>query len=355
MSLSRRLSLCALALPVLLTATACGGGAAPAGDGDGLKVVTAFYPFQFVAERVAGDQATVTSLTAPGAEPHDLELSPRQLIELAEADLVVYQSGFQPAVDEAIAQNPPADVVDVAELVTLRTIGEEEATAEEHGHEHGAEEEHAHEHAEEGHAEEGHAEEEHAEEEHGAEEGHEGHDHSAEAGSTDPHSWLDPTTMVAVTDVVADRLATAQPESAGEVEAAAAQLVAELEDLDQDFQTGLQSCERQEFITTHAAFGYLADRYGLTQIAISGISPDAEPSPARIAEIHAEAKAHQVTTIFTETLTSPAVAEAVAGDLGLRTDVLDPLEGLTEQSRGSDYIAVQRANLEALRTANGCS
>lgn len=315
----------ALSVPALLLASACGTGAQPSdGEPGQLTIVTAFYPFQFVSERVAGASAEVISLTAPGADPHDLELSPGQLIDISEADLVIYQSGFQPAVDEAVAQNAPEHVIDVAEVVTLQPVPEH--GAEEHD-EHGAEEEHA------------------AEEEAGSEE----HDH----GETDPHAWLDPENMVAVTEAVAAELATVAPDS--EVQAGADRLVADLQQLDSDFSEGLATCERREFITSHAAFGYLATRYDLTQIGISGISPDAEPSPARLAEIHAEAEEHGVTTIFTETLASPALAEALAGDLGLRTDVLDPLEGLTDQSRGSDYIAVQQANLEALRAAGGCS
>jgi zinc transport system substrate-binding protein len=102
-------------------------------------------------------------------------------------------------------------------------------------------------------------------------------------------------------------------------------------------------------------FGYLAQRYHLIQIAISGLNPDTEPSPARIAEVQRLATEHGLTTIFSETLTSPAVAQAIAGDLGLVTDVLDPIEGITDQSRGHDYLSVMSANLAALRKAGGCS
>ena len=139
------------------------------------------------------------------------------------------------------------------------------------------------------------------------------------------------------------------------IERMSRRLDGQLTDLDARFHAGLASCERTEFITTHAAFGYLAERYGLSQIGISGLSPDEEASPARIAEIQQEAAAHGITTIFFETLVSPAVAEAVASDLGLVTDVLDPIEGITADSRGSDYFTVMAANLAALRKANGCS
>ncbi|HLT61732.1 MAG TPA: metal ABC transporter substrate-binding protein, partial [Microlunatus sp.] len=157
-----------------------------------------------------------------------------------------------------------------------------------------------------------------------------------------------------IADAVADRLAEIDPDHAADYAANAERLRADLTELDQEFDSGLKSCERSEFITNHAAFGYLARKYGLTQIAISGLTPDTEPSPARIAAIHSEAREHKITTIFYETLVSPAVAEAVAGDLGLKTDVLDPIEGITPDSRGKDYLEVMRANLTALRTANGC-
>jgi zinc transport system substrate-binding protein len=149
-------------------------------------------------------------------------------------------------------------------------------------------------------------------------------------------------------------LSELDPAHRADFDANARTLTDELDALDREFQQGLASCARPEFITTHAAFGYLADRYHLDQISVSGLSPEAEPSPARLAEVQREAREHQVTTIFYETLVSPAVAESLAGDLGLRTDVLDPIEGITDQSRGRDYVAVMRANLIALKTASGC-
>ena len=313
--------------PPLLVAGGCGGatpagsGADPGGEGDRLTVVTAFYPFQFVAERVAGDRATVTSLTSPGAEPHDLELTPRQVASVSTADLVVYERTFQAAVDEAVDQSGNEHVLDTATAVPLRPL----ATAE---HEH--EEEHA---GEDGHAEDGHTEEEH--------------------GGLDPHVWLDPTQLSTITAAVADRLASLDPEHASQYRANAGALETELADLDSDFREGLASCRRTEFVTTHAAFGYLAQRYGLEQVGITGLSPDAEPSPARIAEVQQEAEEHGITTVFYETLVSPDIARAIAGDLGLATDVLDPVEGITDASRGRDYVAVMRANLAALEKANG--
>ncbi|GAB3740535.1 zinc ABC transporter substrate-binding protein [Microlunatus parietis] len=307
----------------LLLAAACGsptgtgGSAAQPGQ---LSVLTSIYPFQFIAERVAGPHAQVQNLTQPGAEPHDLELTPQQVAELAKADLVVYEKTLQPAVDAGVEQNAGDNVLETSTVVPLQPVA-----AEEHDHGEGEETEEGGEHEE--------------------------HDH----GGLDPHVWLDPHNMITITKAVAERLAAIDPDHAADYTANADALTKELTGLDQEYASGLKQCERKEFITNHAAFGYLAKRYGLTQLAISGISPDAEPSPARIAEIHEEATEHKITTIFYETLVSPAVAEAIAADLKLKTDVLDPIEGITQQSRGTDYLEIMRANLTALKSANSCS
>ncbi|HEY5821453.1 MAG TPA: metal ABC transporter substrate-binding protein [Propionibacteriaceae bacterium] len=304
----------ALLAGACLLATACGGGtgAASSEQPGQLNIVVAFYPFQFIAERVAGSHATVESLTQPGSEPHDLELTPRQVGSLGDADLVIYEKTFQPAVDEAVAQSNNGSVLDTASVVPLEAANAEDLHEEEPGHEHGDE------------------------------------------SGLDPHVWLDPANMATITAEVARRLIEADAEHADDYTANAKALTEQLGALDNRFQTGLASCARTEFITTHAAFGYLAARYNLTQIGISGLSPEAEPSPARIAEVQTEAKEHGVTTIFYETLVSPAVATSMAGDLGLATDVLDPLEGITAQSRGTDYLSVMDANLAALQKAGDC-
>jgi zinc transport system substrate-binding protein len=307
----------AIVVAVALPLTACApNGGGPAGPEDRPSVVTSVYPFQFVAERIGGADVSVTNLTEPGVEPHDLELTPRQVGSLADAELVIYERGFQPAVDEAIAQNADDRAFDTTSVVPLEPV------------------------AAGGDPEAGHEQEE-------------GHDHGGE-GDLDPHVWLDPTKLSTIASAMADRLAALHPAGAERYRSNADRLKSDLRELDEEFRSGFTGCARTEFITSHTAFGYLAKRYGLVQIGISGLNPDAEPSPARIAEIQREARDHGVTTIFTETLVSPAVARAVAGDLGLRTDILDPIEGLTAESRGRDYFAIMRANLSALERANGC-
>jgi zinc transport system substrate-binding protein len=278
-----------------------------------LAVVTAFYPLQFIAQRLAGDNATVANLTKPGAEPHDLELTPRQVASLTTASLVIYEKGFQPAVDEAVLQSENLEVIDITTIVPLRPLA---APDDDLGHGEGA-----------------------------------GHDHPA----LDPHVWLDPTSVSRIAAAVQERLVTIDHDHADDYRRNGSALSKELRDLDRSFRSGLAHCLRTEFMTTHAAFGYLAERYHLTQIPISGLNPDSEPSPARIAEVQRVAREHGLTTIFSETLVSPAVAQAIAGDLGLTTDVLDPIEGITSQSRGQDYLSVMSANLAALRKAGGCS
>jgi len=312
----RRLRVFAGVLALLAAAgcaTAGPASTAPTRTRGQLTLVAAFYPLQFVTQRVAGDHATVANLTQPGAEPHDLELTPRQVASLTTASLVIYEKGFQPAVDEAVVQSENPQVIDTTIIVPLRPLG---ANGDDLGHRERT-----------------------------------GHDHSA----LDPHVWLDPTTLVRIAGVVEKRLSTIDPDHAAYYRDNADSLNKQLRSLDRSFRSGLAHCVRTEFITTHAAFGYLAARYHLTQIGISGISPDSEPSPARIAEVQRIARDHGLTTIFSETLVSPAVAQAVAGDLGLTTDVLDPIEGITGQSRGQDYLAVMSANLAALRKAGECS
>ena len=308
----------------LLLVAACGTSTGANGAQPGqLSIVASFYPLQFIAERVAGSHAEISTLTRPGAEPHDLELTPRQVASVSTADLVLFEKSFQAAVDEAVEQSGNENVLDTTTVVPLET----------------------HDPGESG--------DDHSEADH-EDEGHQGHDHGDLSGP-DPHVWLDPQNMITITEAVTEQLSGIDPDHQQDYQQNAEQLTDELTGLDSDFDAGLKSCERREFITSHAAFGYLADRYDLTQIGISGLSTESEPSPARIAEIQQEAKEHDVTTIFYETLVSPDVAQSIADDLGLKTDILDPLEGITEQSRGKDYLSVMRANLTALQTANGCT
>lgn len=307
MNSSPRAALALAAASVLLVA-GCSTDAEPAGNPTSLTVSASFYPLQFVAEAVGGDHATVTSLTAPGIEPHDLELSPAAVRELSGSDVVLYISQFQPAVDEAI-DTTGAHAFDAASVVTL------------------------------------HAAEEHDHEEEGAEEEH---DH----GSADPHFWLEPALLADYALAIGAEFAELDPENASAYTANAEDLAGKLRTLNDDFSTGLASCKRSEIIVTHEAFGYLADAYGLHQEGLAGLEPDAEPSPARLLEIKALIEETGATTVFTEALVSPKVAEALANDAGVATEVLDPIESVSD---GDDYIVVMTRNLENLRAALDCA
>lgn len=335
--MNRRVSLgLAAALPLSLALTACASDGGDDGDAsaDGVQVLASFYPLQYVAEQVGGDLVSVDNLTPPAADPHDLELAPSQVREIGDAGLVVYLSGFQPAVDEAVEARAPEHVVDAADVVELE---ESPGTVM---------------HLEEGH--EGETAEEHAEHAHQDEDGaDDGHDH----GALDPHFWLDPTLLEPVADTVAEQLAAADPDNADTYTANAEALKATLDDLDTEYATTLEPCAGETLVTSHAAFGYMAERYGLVQIGIAAIDPEAEPSPARLREIGDVVEAGDVQTIFTETLTSPKVAETLANDLGVETAVLDPLEGLSTEAldAGADYVAVMEDNLTALSAGLECA
>lgn len=323
----------------LLALTAC-SSSADASDGreDGkLKVVASFYPMQFLAERIGGDRVTVSTLTKPGVEPHDLELKPRQAAQLEKAGYILYLKGVQPAVDSAIEKTPVKHKTDAAKL----TESELPATAphqeeDGHGHTEGHSEGDGHDHGTESDAPAG--------DDHG-------HDHGK--GGGDPHVWLDPVKYAEIAAGVGTALGKADPDNAAVYKKNADTLVAELKALDASFEQGLKNTTTRTFITTHSAFGHLAGRYGLIQEGIAGIDPEAEPSPARIKELRKVATADKVTTVFFETLASDRTAKTLAGDAGLRTDVLDPLEGITDKSKGRDYFAVMNANLTALKTALG--
>ena len=303
----------------LATVTACGSAAEP-GSGPGaeetLTVAAGFYPLQYAVEQIGGERVEVVGLTKPGVEPHDLELTPRQVADLGGSDLVVYLKGFQPALDEAVTAQAGDAALDVSGPARLTLAAPEE----EH---------------------EGESAEEHSE--------------HAEAGATDPHFWLDPKRYADVGDAIAAELGRRDPDDAGAYTAAAAEFRTRLESLDAQFRTALASCTSKELVTSHAAFGYLAAAYGLHQESITGLTPESEPSPAALARIAAFVKEHQVSTIYAETLVSQDVARTLSRETGATLAVLDPIEGLTDSSAGKDYVEVMRSNLKVLRAGQGCS
>jgi zinc transport system substrate-binding protein len=287
-----------------------------------IDVVTAFYPLQFVAQRLAAgighDRVQVTNLTQPGQEPHDLELTPKQTADTAVADVVVYEKGLQASVDAAVRQSAAVQV-DAAAVAGLEPMS--------HG----------------GHDDVSH---------HGA-----GETADAESGLSehdlDPHFWQDPLKLAKVADVLADRLARLDPAHASTYRSNAAALDADLTRLDQDYAAGLAHCDRDTVVVSHNAFGYLG-RYGLYLEPIAGLSPDAEPTPADLGRLHELIRSDGITTVFGERLVPAALAQTLADDMGVKSAVLDPIEGLTDQTAHQDYLSLMRDNLKALKEADGC-
>jgi zinc transport system substrate-binding protein len=285
----RRALLC-----LLLLLTGCTAGLAHDGK---VQVVASAYPFAWLAQRVGGPDVDVTDLVPPGAEPHDVELSPQQVALVSQASVVVYLHGFQASVDDALGSGKQGfDLGTVVTQQPLTTGGEQT--------------------------------------------------------SKDPHIWLDPVRMEAAADGLAERLAAKDPSHAAAYRVRAAAVKKDLQAVDTLFQADLMGCVRRDIVTSHSAFGYLGARYGLVQRGITGVSPDEEPTPKKVAEVALYAKAHHVTTIFFESLVDPKVAKTVAAEIGAKTAVLDPVEGV----HGSDdYLSVQRRNAAALHTALGCT
>ncbi len=277
-----------IALIALAAVAGCGRDDAATSNGR-VSVAAAIYPLAFVAERVGADRVTTSSLARAGVEPHDLELSPKQAAQLEDVDLVLFEQGFQPALDDAVSRGNSFDVTSVEPLV-----------------------------------------------------------------DGDPHIWLDPVRLGRIVTAVASRLAEIDPDGADVYASAADRLVADLTELDGAFRSGLKTCRLRQFVTSHDAFGYLARRYGLSQVGISGLDPEADPSPARLREVAAFVRAKKVGTIFVEPLVSPKVARTIARETGATTAVLDPVESVAAGS-GDDYLVVMRRNLDALRSALGCS
>lgn len=283
------------------------------------KVYTTIYPLEYAAKRIGGEHVDVTNLVPAGVEPHDYEPTAKDMVALAGADIFAFNgSGLELWVDKAVANLDKNKTVVVNSTEGLELL-------------HAA----AHEHEEEG-------TEEHAEEEHD-------HDH----GEFDPHVWLDPTRLTAQAEKMKNTLVQKDQAHAADYEKNFQQLAGELDQLDKDFKEMTAQAVKKEFMVSHSAFGYLANRYGLEQVAISGVNPADEPSPAELKNLVEHVKEHNITYVLFETLVSPKVAEVIAKEAGVKTATLNPLEGLTQDDvkAGRDYMTIMRDNLETLRTA----
>lgn len=305
----------------VLSAALLSGCASNTASSDGkLNVVTSFYPMYEFTKQVAGDHANVIALVPPGSEPHDWEPSAKDMTQLKNANLFVYNGIVEGWAEQALksAENKNRVVVEAIKGIELM----EGLPEDEHGEDHKEEDK------------------DHKEEAHGDE-------------ILDPHVWLTPVLAQKEIEAIVVGLTQADPAHKEDYRKNADAYIGKLKALDESFKTGLKNVKRKEFVTQHAAFGYLAKEYGLTQVPIAGLSPEEEPAPDKMAEIIKFAKDNNVQTIFFETLVDPKVANTIAKEVGAKTDVLNPLEGLTddEKKKNLDYIGVMTNNLEALKKA----
>ena len=271
-----------------------------------ISVSASVYPVYFLATRIGGDFAEVTSVVPSGAEPHDFEPTPRDMARIADARLVLLVgAGLEPwgdAVSQSVDMSK-ATVVRVGEDIATKTMEEEGVAV------------------------------------------------------RDPHVWLSPVLMERMADAVEAEFARVDPEHATQYAGNTQTLKNELRQLDDEYRAGLAHCKTRDIVTAHAAFGYLAVQYELSQLPIAGLSPDAEPSTRQLADLATLVKARDVGVIFFETLASPKLAQALARETGTQAMELNPLEGLTEteRARGEDYFSRMRENLNHLQTALQCT
>lgn len=275
-------------------------------DKKDLTIVTSFYPLYFFTSSIVGDNASVTNITPPGFEPHDYELTPRDVSLIESSDLVVLNGGNL----ELWAENITNNLLDKQVIVIYTATDLMTRSVEEDG-----------------------------------------------LNQADPHVWLDPVLAQKQVDRILQEVISLDPVNSQEYQMNAQQLTQKLTELDAEFKQALGSCEKKQIVTTHAAFGYLTDRYGLEQVSLSGLSPEYEPSPKEFAEIAEFARKNNIKYIFFESLVSPRMAETIAKEIGADTLVFNPLEGLTEeeQNMGMDYFSVQRENIRNISQALECN
>ncbi len=269
-------------------------------------VVASFYPLYFIAERVAGRYNDVVDLTPPGVEPHEYELTVRQVAEIDNARVGFYERGVAPSIDQAMDNDSPDHALDVTSVVPLA------APVAGSGVEHTSDDK-------------------------------------------DPHFWQDPTLMAEATRAFVSTMAEADPAHAAYYRAQGRRLVRDLGRVDAAYRRTLANCRVDTIVVSHDAFEYLARRYGVDVVPIAGLEPDAEPSLQRLHDLADLIRDRGVTTVFFETLASPDLAESLAGDVGVSSAVLDPIEGLSSDDPDATYLTLMRQNLAALAKAGDCT
>lgn len=317
------------AITALLGIIACGAEPPPRTHSEPLTAYTTSYPLEFLLRRIGGERVQVVNIVSPGMDPHHYEPTPRQLAAIQGSRLFVYNgAGLEEWVGRIIeglpAQGPL--VLDTSAGLELRTV---QAPGGTHKHSHGDQDRHSHSHS------------------------------TDRGGQFDPHVWLDPRLYARQAERVWQALLQIETANADAEEYYSYRfetLQQELHELDNEAVAALEQCQRRVFVVPHAAFGYLAGRYNLKQIAVAGLSPEVEPSPARMRQVVREIRRNKVTHVFFESAASPAVAKVLAREVGAETLVLNPIETLTraQLDAGEDYFSIMRSNLKNLRTALGC-
>lgn len=287
------------------------------------KLYTTIYPLEYAAKRIGGEHVEVTNLIPAGVEPHDYEPTAKDMVALSGADIFAFNgSGLELWVDKAVEsldKNKTA-IVNATEGLELLEAIEDEHAHEAEGTTEGKPEEHADE---------------------------------KEHGEHDPHVWLDPTKLKVQAEKLKNTLVQKDQAHAADYEKNFQQLTSDLDQLDKEYKEMIAQTSKKEFMVSHSAFSYLANRYGLEQVPISGLNPSDEPSPSEMKELVEHVKEHNISYVLFETLVSPKVAEVIAKEAGVQTATLNPLEGLTQDdvTAGRDYLSIMRDNLGTLRTA----
>ncbi len=269
-----------------------------------VQVVASFYPMYFLASEIGGDKVVVSNITPSGAEPHDYEPSTQDVARIESADVLVLNGSVEAWGDKVKSQlaGTKTTVITAGQGLLTRQLTEEGETV------------------------------------------------------SDPHIWLDPTIARQEAHAIAQGFAQADPANADYYAKNEQALDAKFDQLDAEYKSGLASCQSKDIVTSHAAFAYMSERYGLNQVAISGLSPDVEPSPSELTKVADFAKLHNVKYILFESLVSPKLSETIANEIGAKTLVLDPIEGISDEdlAKGGDYFSVMRSNLQSLQTALNC-
>jgi zinc transport system substrate-binding protein len=332
-----------------------------------VNVITTFYPIYEFTKEIGGDDANVVNLLPTGVEPHDWTPRSQDIVNTSKAQLFLYNGagleGWVPGFLKGLDKDTQVKPIEVSHGIQLiDAVGDD-------GHGHGAaahEEEHDHSQEEGTEAEHDHSHEEGTEAEHdhsheeGTEEDHAGHEHEEESAGTstdthhtDPHTWVSPKSALVMAENIKNSLVEVDPEHKDGYEQRFEALKEKLVKLDNDFTSELSKMPKKDIVVSHQAFGYLCRDYGLTQHAIMGLSPDAEPRAQDMVNLTKTVKEKEVQYIFFEELVSDKLAKTLANEAGVETLVLNPVEGLTKEqaSAGENYFTLMEKNLQNLTKA----